>query len=322
MIELRRQLYPERHDYEMIATSVTDLPWLDGIPADRLVIVVAEGLVEYRREQDAVALFSRLTEQFASGHPGRWPRRRQRRHEPVASAVLAVDTTVIDGTLSAGRDGWVGKRWRRRASLGRFELHMIAGQATNAMAIRGAGELQRRRLDAGIRTSHGKGWRTQNQALAAPLFLCRHMLREALPWLEELVRAKRPRRLPVVMTREEVAAVLSAIGCGAGAAPPGCSRRRRLGRATGCAGGEVPGMRPGVAVAVGVCRDPYLRACGDRPPPAPSPVRNRCTEGGSRCGDRIRLVEACHVSHVSPLLRDAPPGGRIRHPYHSGTPAA
>lgn len=67
VIELRRRLYPERHDYEMIATSVTDLHWLDNIPADRPVIVVAEGLVMYLPEQDGVALFKRITEQFSSG---------------------------------------------------------------------------------------------------------------------------------------------------------------------------------------------------------------------------------------------------------------
>ena len=67
VIELRRRLYPERHDYEVIATSVTDLRWLDGIPADRPVIVVAEGLVEYLPEKDVVALFNRITEQFPSG---------------------------------------------------------------------------------------------------------------------------------------------------------------------------------------------------------------------------------------------------------------
>jgi O-methyltransferase involved in polyketide biosynthesis len=67
VIELRRRLYPERHDYEMIRASVTDLHWLDGIPADRPVLVVAEGLVQYLSEKDAVALFNRITEQFPSG---------------------------------------------------------------------------------------------------------------------------------------------------------------------------------------------------------------------------------------------------------------
>ena len=67
VIELRRHLYPERHDYEMIATSVTDLRWLDGIAGDRPVIVVAEGLVEYLPKKNAVALFCQITEQFPSG---------------------------------------------------------------------------------------------------------------------------------------------------------------------------------------------------------------------------------------------------------------
>jgi integron integrase len=50
---------------------------------------------------------------------------------------------------------------------------------------------------------------TQGQALAALLFLYRHVLETELPWLDEIVRAKRPARLPVVLTQEEVAAVLA-----------------------------------------------------------------------------------------------------------------
>lgn len=49
---------------------------------------------------------------------------------------------------------------------------------------------------------------TQNQALSALLFLYRHVLGVELPWLDDLVRAKRPQRLPVVLTREEIRAVL------------------------------------------------------------------------------------------------------------------
>ena len=52
---------------------------------------------------------------------------------------------------------------------------------------------------------------TQNQAPAALLFLYREVLLGDLPWLDGLVRAKRSRRLPVVLTREEVAGVLSEI---------------------------------------------------------------------------------------------------------------
>ncbi|MDR1887842.1 MAG: integron integrase [Zoogloeaceae bacterium] len=49
---------------------------------------------------------------------------------------------------------------------------------------------------------------TQNQALSALLFLYREVLGVDLPWLQNVVRAKRPARLPVVLTRREVAAVL------------------------------------------------------------------------------------------------------------------
>jgi integron integrase len=49
---------------------------------------------------------------------------------------------------------------------------------------------------------------TQNQALSAILFLYRHVLRLELPWLDDIVRAKRPHHLPVVLTRDEVRAVL------------------------------------------------------------------------------------------------------------------
>jgi len=50
---------------------------------------------------------------------------------------------------------------------------------------------------------------TQNQALSALLFLYRDVLEIDLPWLDGIVRAKRPARLPVVLTRDEIRAVLA-----------------------------------------------------------------------------------------------------------------
>lgn len=50
---------------------------------------------------------------------------------------------------------------------------------------------------------------TQNQALSAILFLYKRVLDINLPWMDDIVRAKRPRRLPVVFTRQEVKALLS-----------------------------------------------------------------------------------------------------------------
>ncbi len=52
---------------------------------------------------------------------------------------------------------------------------------------------------------------TQNQALSALLFLYRDVLGDPLPWIADIVRAKRPERLPVVLTPEEVHAVLQRI---------------------------------------------------------------------------------------------------------------
>ena len=49
---------------------------------------------------------------------------------------------------------------------------------------------------------------TQNQALSALLFLYRHVLGRPIGDLGEVVRARRPTRLPVVLTRAEVKAVL------------------------------------------------------------------------------------------------------------------
>jgi hypothetical protein len=50
---------------------------------------------------------------------------------------------------------------------------------------------------------------TQNQALNAIVFLYRQVLKKELGWLERVERAKKPARLPVVFTHEEMRAVLA-----------------------------------------------------------------------------------------------------------------
>jgi integron integrase len=52
---------------------------------------------------------------------------------------------------------------------------------------------------------------TQNQAMAALLFLYREVLGRDPGWLEDIVRARRPARLPVVLSRAEVDRLLSAL---------------------------------------------------------------------------------------------------------------
>lgn len=49
----------------------------------------------------------------------------------------------------------------------------------------------------------------QNRALAALLFLYRHVLGQDLPWLKNVVRARKPQRLPMVLTRRETRALLA-----------------------------------------------------------------------------------------------------------------
>lgn len=49
---------------------------------------------------------------------------------------------------------------------------------------------------------------TQNQALNATLFLYREVLAKHIGYVNGVVRAKRPQRLPVVLTRDEIKALL------------------------------------------------------------------------------------------------------------------
>ena len=50
---------------------------------------------------------------------------------------------------------------------------------------------------------------TQNQALSAILFLYTNVLGRDLDWLKDVARAKHPRRLPVVLSRDEIQRVLA-----------------------------------------------------------------------------------------------------------------
>jgi len=61
-----------------------------------------------------------------------------------------------------------------------------------------------------LATRDGVAASTQNQALAAILFLYRRVLDLDLPWFTEVVRAKRPVRIPTVLTVPEVDSLL---GC-------------------------------------------------------------------------------------------------------------
>ena len=50
---------------------------------------------------------------------------------------------------------------------------------------------------------------TQNQAFSTLLFLYQEVLKGRLPWIDDIARAKRPAKLPVVFTQAEARTVLS-----------------------------------------------------------------------------------------------------------------
>lgn len=67
VIALREKIYPMRPRYHLIATSATDPSWLNQIPADRPVLLLAEGISMYLREHEGVALLRSVVDRFPSG---------------------------------------------------------------------------------------------------------------------------------------------------------------------------------------------------------------------------------------------------------------
>jgi O-methyltransferase involved in polyketide biosynthesis len=65
VIGLRRRFYDETDTYHMIPSSVTDWGWMDSIsPQGRSVLVVAEGLLMYLKEEEVKTLILKLKEVF------------------------------------------------------------------------------------------------------------------------------------------------------------------------------------------------------------------------------------------------------------------
>jgi O-methyltransferase involved in polyketide biosynthesis len=67
IIELRQRFLPPRDHYTVIGSSVTDLTWLDRVPRDRPVLMIAEGLVPYLTETDVRRLLISVVNAFPAG---------------------------------------------------------------------------------------------------------------------------------------------------------------------------------------------------------------------------------------------------------------
>jgi integron integrase len=70
------------------------------------------------------------------------------------------------------------------------------------------GETEIAEFLSSLATVRGVSASTQNQALAAILFLYQVVLARRLAWMDQIARAKTPERLPVVLTRSEVTLLL------------------------------------------------------------------------------------------------------------------
>jgi O-methyltransferase involved in polyketide biosynthesis len=101
VIDLRRRLFPQRAGLHTIASSVTDPGLLDRIPADKPVLVVAEGLTPYLRAGDGVAMLRRITDHFPGGElvfdgysrAGVWL---TQRYGPVKASGAQLDWSIDD----------------------------------------------------------------------------------------------------------------------------------------------------------------------------------------------------------------------------------
>ena len=95
-----------------------------------------------------------------------------------------------------------------RAYVGWIRRFVLANGKRHPREL-GAHEIETFLTDLAVRGNVAAS--TQNQALSALLFLYREVLGLDLPWMEGVTRAKRPQRLPVVLSRAEVDRLLTMI---------------------------------------------------------------------------------------------------------------
>ena len=67
VIDLRRQLFPERAAYHLIGAPLDDLRWLDEVPRDRPGLFLAEGVLHYVSETEVKALLNAVVAHFPGG---------------------------------------------------------------------------------------------------------------------------------------------------------------------------------------------------------------------------------------------------------------
>ncbi len=67
VINLRRQLFPEREAYHLVGAPLEDLCWLEEVPRDRMGLLIAEGVLHYLSEPEVKALLNAVVAHFPGG---------------------------------------------------------------------------------------------------------------------------------------------------------------------------------------------------------------------------------------------------------------
>lgn len=67
VIDLRQHLFPPRESYTTISGSVTEPHWLNDLPVDRPVLIVAEGLTMHLCQDNVRTLISMILNRFREG---------------------------------------------------------------------------------------------------------------------------------------------------------------------------------------------------------------------------------------------------------------
>ena len=68
VIEIRKKYFEEDSKYKMIGSSILDFKWLDKVKNNQNVIVIAEGLTMYLKEEEIKELITKLNKKFKFVH--------------------------------------------------------------------------------------------------------------------------------------------------------------------------------------------------------------------------------------------------------------
>lgn len=182
-----------------------------------------EGLLKLYRVHGGGSRAGRVTEERGPPYPGNTragPSRNGRQPRDARFERCLPDADVAGDAVRRVPLGQLLDQMRNRLRVRHYSIRteraylgwarrFVEANGMQHPAKLGQRDVERFLTDLAARDDVASG--TQNQALAALLFLYREVLTMRLPWMQDVVRAKRPRRLPVVLSRPEVDRLLAAM---------------------------------------------------------------------------------------------------------------